>query len=182
MTVKTTPVINTARLCLHAFSEEDAESMIALLTNSEVIKTYMVPDFKSHSEEVRMFKRFQELSDSNEHFVYGVYLEEKLIGFINDVEIKLPSNEKKDDGRAEIELGYVIDPSYKNQGFATEVLAAAIKELFAAGFSVVRTDAFEENTASMRVMEKCGMVRLEQQEEIKYRGKLHRCFLYEIRK
>ena len=172
MIVKTTPVINTARLCLHAFSDEDAETMIALLTNSEVIKTYMVPDFRSSAEGVKLFERFKELSVSDERFVYGIYLEEKLIGFINDVEIK----------ETEIELGYVIDPSYKNQGFATEVLAAAIKELFAAGFSVVRTGAFEENAASMRVMEKCGMVRLEQEEEIRYRGKVHRCFIYEIKK
>ena len=182
MIVKTTPVINTARLCLHAFSDEDAETMIALLTNSEVIKTYMVPDFRSSDEEVRMFKRFQELSGSDERFVYGIYLETKLIGFINDVEIKWPVNEKTDEEGAEIELGYVIDPSYKNQGFATEVLAAAIKALFAAGFSVVRTGAFEENAASMRVMEKCGMMRLEQEEEIEYRGKVHRCCLYEIKK
>ena len=172
MIVKTTPVINTARLCLHAFLDEDAETMIALLTNSEVIKTYMVPDFRSSAEEVKLFERFKELSVSDERFVYGIYLEEKLIGFINDVEIK----------ETEIELGYVIDPSYKNQGFATEVLAAAIKELFAAGFSVVRTGAFEENAASMRVMEKCGMLRLEQEEEIRYRGKVHRCFIYEIKK
>ena len=172
MIVKTTPVINTACLCLHAFSDEDAETMIALLTNSEVIKTYMVPDFRSSDEEVKLFERFKELSVSDERFVYGIYLEEKLIGFINDVEIK----------ETEIELGYVIDPSYKNQGFATEALAAAIKELFAAGFSVVKTGAFEENAASMRVMEKCGMVRLEQEEEIRYRGKMHRCFIYEIKK
>lgn len=172
MIVKTTPVINTARLCLHAFLDEDAETMIALLTNSEVIKTYMVPDFRSSAEEVKLFERFKELSVSDERFVYGIYLEEKLIGFINDVEIK----------ETEIELGYVIDPSYKNQGFATEVLAAAIKELFAAGFSVVKTGAFEENAASMRVMEKCGMLRLEQEEEIRYRGKVHRCFIYEIKK
>ena len=172
MIVKTTPVINTARLCLHAFSDEDAETMIALLTNSEVIKTYMVPDFRSSAEEVKLFERFKELSGSDERFVYGIYLEEKLIGFINDVEIK----------ETEIELGYVIDPSYKNQGFATEALAAAIKALFAAGFSVVRTGAFEENAASMRVMEKCGMVRLGQEEEIRYRGKVHRCCLYEIKK
>ena len=172
MIVKTTPVINTARLCLHAFSDEDAETMIALLTNSEVIKTYMVPDFRSSAEEVKLFERFKELSGSDERFVYGIYLEEKLIGFINDVEIK----------ETEIELGYVIDPSYKNQGFATEALAAAIKALFAAGFSVVRTGAFEENAASMRVMEKCGMTKQNYTDEIEYRGVTHTCIYYAISK
>ena len=45
-------VINTDRLCLRPIAEEDKEDMIELLTNDEISKTFMIPDFKSHDEEV----------------------------------------------------------------------------------------------------------------------------------
>lgn len=43
---------------------------------------------------------------------YGVYLDGKLIGFVNDCGIE--------DG--EIEIGYVIHPGYPGHGYATEAL------------------------------------------------------------
>ena len=45
---------------------------------------------------------------------------------------------------------------------------------------MVKAGAFEENLASMRVMEKSGMHRIQQEDTIEYRGKVHRCFNYEI--
>lgn len=169
---KPAPIIHTERLCLHSITDNDVNAIIDLLTNREIIQTFMVPDFQSHDEALNMFETLKQLSGSNERFVYGIYLENKLIGLINDVEV----NEK------EIELGYVIHPAQKNKGFATEVLAATIKELFELGYSAVRAGAFEENAASIRVMEKCGMVRLRQEEEIEYRGKIHQCVFFEKRK
>ncbi len=47
-------------------------------------------------------------------------------------------------------------------------------------FTVVKTGAFTENIASIRVMEKCGMRRFDETEEIEYRGKNHTCVYYEI--
>lgn len=167
-----TPIIHTERLCLHAIADNDADDVIALLTNEIICKTFMVPDFTSREDELKMFEVLKRLSSSNEHFVYGIYLENKMIGFINDVEIN----------GAEIELGFVVHPSQHNKGFATEVLNASIQELFRLGYSVVRTGAFEENTASVRVMEKCGMVRLEQENHIEYRGAVHRCVWFEKQK
>lgn len=166
------PIINTERLCLHAISDKDANDVIEILTNDEVCKTYLVPVFISREDELKMFESLKQRSVSNEHFVYGIYLENNMIGFINDVEIN----------GDEIELGYVIHPSQHNKGFATEVLAAVIQELFCMGYSVVKTGAFEENIASIRVMEKCSMVRLEQEEHIEYRGTVHRCIFFEKRK
>ena len=60
------------------------------------------------------------------------------------------------------------------------MLTEVIKELFAMGFTVVKAGAFEENPASMRVMEKSGMHRIQQEDTIEYRGKVHRCINYEI--
>ena len=45
-----------------------------------------------------------------------------------------------------------------------------------------RPRTFEENIASIRVMEKCGMMRQEHHDEISYRSVVHRCVYYAIKK
>lgn len=162
------PVIFTHRLCLRHICDADQDSMIALLTNAEIGKTYMLPVLSSREEELRMFARFKELSVSADHFVYGICLGNKLIGFLNDVQTN----------GSEMELGYVIHPDHHNKGYATEALDAAMQVLFSMGCSAVIAGAFAENPASMRVMEKCGMTRTAQEEIISYQGEDHRCIYY----
>lgn len=167
MKLKNMP-INTERLCLNYINDNDKEDVIELLTNDEIRKTFIIPSFKSHDEEIQMFEALKAMSVSDEHFVYGIYLNGKIIGFINDV----------DNNQREIELGYVIHPSHSNKGYATEVLEKSLQIIFMSGYDVVKAGAFEENLASMRVMEKCGMIRTEQEDIIEYRGKQHRCIYY----
>lgn len=162
------PLINTERLCVQSIREQDQEDAIELLTNDEISKTYMLPEFQSRDEAISLFERLKQLSASENHFLYGIYLNDKMIGFINDVEVD----------QDEIELGYMIHPRYKGKGYATEVLKKSIEILFQLGYSVVKAGAFEENPASMRVMEKSGMTRMDQEEMIAYRGKNHRCIYY----
>ena len=50
------------------------------------------------------------------------------------------------------------------------------------GYQTVAAGYFEENVASGRVMEKCGMVATGKFEEIDYREKKHRVILCEIDK
>ena len=169
---KKAPVIQTSRLCLRPFADRDMEDMIAILTHPEVGQTYMVPDYTTQEQWQQLFSVYQRLSLAENRFIYGIYHRDQLVGFLNDVEIV----------EDQMELGYVIHPQHKNQGFATEALTAAIGELFRLGYSVVKTGAFEGNTASMRVMEKSGMVRLKETDELEYRGVTHRCIWYEKRK
>lgn len=164
--------INTERLCLRSFSDTDSDAAIDILMNEEVGRTFMVPDFKSRDDAMRLFEALKRLSNVSDRFVYGIYLENNLIGFINDVEI---------DGD-EIELGFAVCPHHWGNGYAAEVLRASIRELFDMGFSVVKTGAFEENIASIRVMEKCSMTRLDKTDELEYRGKVHRCVWFEARR
>ena len=156
--------IKTERLTLGPITERDRAEMKAILTDAEVSKTYMIPEFHSEEEVEELFTRYCRLSAS-ERFVYGVFLKEKLIGFIHETSVK--------DG--EVELGYVISPSEKGKGYATEALRAAIDVLFEAGFRVVKAGTFEENGASLRVMEKAVMQKTGETEEIEYRGKKRRC-------
>ena len=94
-----------------------------------------------------LFLRLVALSRAENHFVRGIYLENTLIGFLNDADMR---------GNT-IELGYVITPKHWGKGYMTEALSAVLKYLLQNGYDEVRTGAFAENLASVRVMEKCGL-------------------------
>lgn len=163
-------ILKTKRLTLHPFCDDDLEDAIKILCNNEIKETFMLPDFNSREEAREMFETLKNMSHTKEHFVYGIYRNETLIGFINDVEIHSDT----------IEIGYVIHPNMKNQGYATEMLSASIQELFRMGYSEIKAGFFEENQASRRVMEKSGMKIYDQTDDIEYRGKIHHCIYYSI--
>ncbi len=160
----------TERLCLQPFAAGDRQALAVLLTEEAIKKTYMIPDFADRAALDRMVDRFTDLSHEPDRFVRGIYAGGTLIGFVNDVQIEGSS----------IELGYVIHPSFWGRGYATEMLRAVIDHLQGAGFGPIRAGAFAENAASIRVMEKCGMVRSPQADTIAYRGEAHTCVYYEI--
>ena len=165
-------MIRTERLTVKPMEENDQEACLDLLTNDIVKKTYMLPDFEKREDAVLLFQRLQKMSVEDKQYVRGVYLNNYLIGYANEVEIIDNA----------VELGYLIHPDYHGQGYMTEALTALIPDLFARGFDEVVCGAFEENPASLRVMEKAGMTRLEKVDEIEYRGKIHRCIYYSARK
>ena len=164
--------ICTKRLLLRPYEETDRESLVRILRNKEISSTFMLPDFVDDAAAEALFRKLLILSHQKDRFERAICLENNLIGFLNDVEIK--------DGS--IELGYVILPDYQNQGYATEALTAAIGELFRQGYSTVRAGYFSENIASGRVMEKSGMQPISRVDFIEYRGKTRKCLYYEIKK
>ena len=163
--------IQTKRLLLRAIEERDREDMLRVFSNDCVKKTYMLPDFDSVEAMDKLFRRFIALSENRERFVYGISLDGRLIGFMNETE----KNE------VSIELGYVIHPDWQRRGYMSEALAAAINALFQMGYRAVRAGFFEGNTASRRVMEKCGMTPTGETDGIEYRGETRRCVYYEIK-
>lgn len=164
-------MIKTKRLTLHSFLDKDYELMKEMLGNEEISKTYMIPDLKCEEDYFRIFNSFKNLSLKEDRFVVGIYLDEVLIGFINDTDIKEHT----------IELGYVINPKYKNNGYATEALVASINALFKRDFNEVICGAFEDNEASIKVMINAGMKKINKKEDIEYRGNVHHCIFYSIR-
>lgn len=162
----------TQRLEVRHLSDEDRNAVIDLLTDQQVKQTYMVPDFATREDAGKLFERLKKLSLHKDRYVAGIYLDGAFIGLMNETEVKDNC----------IELGYAILPQFYNQGYATEALNGAISYLLKLGFDEVVTVAFEENFASIRVMVKCGMQKMEQQDEIEYRGKVHRCVYYSIGK
>lgn len=166
-----TEPIKTERLVLKPYDDGDQGAMIELLTNEKIKETFMIREFDSLSDAIGMFQKLERFSLSSDHYERGIYVGKQLIGFLNDVSV---TGDK-------IELGYVIHPKYQNNGYATEALGAAIGDLFRKGFSEVVAGAFLDNTASLRVMEKCGMTRIDKEEEIRYHNQTRRCRYYAIR-
>ena len=171
MTLNKKASIRTQRLTLQVISKEDTEQLVQLLTNHEIAKTFMVPDFKTPEQVTALAETFISFSqiEDVEHLAYGIYADDQLIGFINDCGMENDT----------IEIGYVIHPDYQGKGYATEAVHAMIEELLKMGFRKVKAGYFEENEASRRVMEKCGMKQLSYTDEIEYRGIVHKCFYYE---
>lgn len=163
-------IIKTNRLVLKELSNVDQNDFIDIVSNEEVSLTYMLPIFKCKEDKIKLFKRFIELSNNLNRFVYGVYLNNKLIGFVNDVLIE----------NDEIELGYVISPLYKNNGYATEALKGCVNVLFDMGYKTVKAGAFIDNIASQKVMMKSNMVKIDFVEDITYRDKTYKCVYYQI--
>ena len=79
-----------------------------------------------------------------------------------------------------IELGYVVSPKYKGNGYCTMALEQSINYLFSRGFKEIICGAFEHNLASIRVMQKAGMTKISKVDQIEYRGKVHTCIYYSI--
>lgn len=162
----------TNRLEIRPITLADKEYVLDLLTNETAGKTYMLPQFKCREEAEPLFQRLVQLSQDDSRYVAGVYLDDRFIGMMNDVEVK---------GK-QIEMGYVYLPDYYNRGFATEAFSGAIRYLLADGFDTVLAGAFEGNSASLRVMQKCGMTKQDYTDEIDYRGVTHTCIYYAITK
>lgn len=164
--------LKTKRLQIKPITLADKESVLDLLTDETVGKTYMLPEYQYREEAEPLFLRLVQLSNDETRYVAGVYLDGRFIGMMNETEV----NENQ------IEMGYAYLPAYYHQGFATEAFAGAIQYLFSCGFRRVLAGAFEENPASIRVMEKCGMTKQTHIDQIEYRGKLHNCIYYAIDK
>ena len=163
--------IKTPRLILGEIEDKDKDDLISMMTDPGVYGTYMVPDLDTEEKKAALFERLRDISRSD-RFFYGIFLQNKLIGILHEAG-------GTDD---EPEIGYVISPAEKGKGYATEAFSAAVSALFDGGAKAVVAGAFEENPASLRVMEKCGMSKTKETEDIEYRGKIHKCIYMKIKR
>ena len=170
--IKKKTMLQTERLTLKPYSGQDADELLDILTMPEVTDNFMVPEMESRScqeELVQKLISFSQVED-DKHLEYGIYLNGQIIGFVNDCGIE----------EDEIEIGYVVHPRYQGRGYATEAVHAVITELREMGFRKIVAGYFSENTASLRVMEKCGMRQTDKAEEEEYHGKKHICKYCEL--
>ena len=157
---------------LRPFEVSDRNRIMEILTSPKVNKTYMLPDFQDWANAFPLFTRLHTMSQDQKLYVRAIVTEDGPVGFLNHTEIP---------GKR-IELGYAIHPDFQGKGIMSAALLLAIDELFSLGYEEVTAGAFSTNAASIRVMEKCGMTKMDKYEEIEYRGIRHSCVYYSRKK
>lgn len=164
--------IQTERLTLKPHTAQDVDALIALLTDADVTRTFLVPDLPTRSAAEALANALIAFSQpgDTQHLEYGIYLDDALIGLVNNCGAEGES----------IEIGYAVHPHWQGRGYATEAVRAVLADLREMGFKKVTAGYFAENTASLRVMEKCGMQKTAATDTVEYRGKRHTCRYCEI--
>ena len=142
--------IDTERLLLQRLKYEDAEEIFYAYASKPEATKYVSWATHQSMDETRAFLKYViESWDYGNDYSYSIRLKNLLligsIGVLHD--------------NGKIQLGYVISPAHWGKGYMTEACTAVLsvlktfKDIYRIGTFV---DA--ENTASIRVLQKCGLV------------------------
>lgn len=140
-----TNIINTKRLVLREFRDEDAQDVYEYASNENVVKYLGFEPHQSVEASLDVIQKFYKNAN-----VFAIEYNGKCIGCI-EIRVDL-LNEVAD-------IGYILNYNYWNQGFLTEALKEIIKYCFdTLKLNRVQASHFVENKASGRVMQKAGML------------------------
>lgn len=146
-------ILETERLLLREFDEDDAEAFYPLVSNPDVLRFTLDPSGGVNSVEQSLeMLRSRSMADYRKHGFGRLAVVEKashqLIGF---------AGLKYLEERGEVDLGYRLLPTHWGRGFATESSRAILQDGFTRlGLSRIIATVFPVNVASVRVLEKLG--------------------------
>jgi ribosomal-protein-alanine N-acetyltransferase len=148
------PTIETPRLLLRPFTETDAPAMLRLNSDLEVMR-YVPDDPLTSVEHAAQILRDHPIADYGKHGYgrWAVELKEsgEMIGFCGL---------KYLEDLGEVDLGYRLIRAAWGRGLASEGAQASVRYGFEVlGLAEIIGLVVPENTASVRVLEKCGLVR-----------------------
>ncbi len=146
----------TRRLLLRPLRTGDAESIFVAFNNWEVVRRLAAPPWPYTIEDTRAFvaRRITFRSEPSEA-LYVIQLAKAPIGGI-----ECTPRSRLRPGGIPI-LGYWLAEPFWGRGYMTEAARAFIERLFASGIGDrIRSGAFADNAASLRVQEKLGFVRV----------------------
>jgi [ribosomal protein S5]-alanine N-acetyltransferase len=111
------------------------------------------------------------LSTADPREVFAIVVGDDLVGTIGMIGTDEP-----------VEIGYWIGRIFWGRGYATSAVGQLIEEARRRGISHLVADAFPDNIASMRVLEKSGFIRRgEVERDFPKRGGLRRLIHFELR-
>lgn len=151
-----TKPLRTERLTLRAATADDAEATFAYRQLAAVGEwlTEIPPDFDAYGATFT----------DPDHLAATVVVERDGVT-IGDLMLRIENawaqREAADQARnCQAELGWVLDPAYTGQGYATEAIRELLRYCFAdLGIRRVVANCFTDNAASWRLMERVGMRR-----------------------
>ena len=147
-----TVVLETERLILRRLQEDDTLAIYHNINHDkDVLKYYLATYMEDESE--ASVSRTLEFCNKAERYIFSMVLKEtgEVIGMINQCN-------GMDRYFHTIEIGYAIGKKYWHKGYTAEALKAFIDLLFEKGVHKVTCKAIPENTDSIAVMKKCGMI------------------------
>jgi RimJ/RimL family protein N-acetyltransferase len=147
----------TERLVLRQVREDDIDRLLEFRNKPDVYQWLMKTVVDTEAFRAAWMRT---LTEPHDHSTV-VELDGVVIGTASlEVEDAMGQDGGEPSRGAEAHIGYVLDPVYAGQGYATEIatelLRIAIEEL---GVHRVYAGCFADNTASARVLEKIGMRR-----------------------
>ena len=143
--------LETKRLILRRISKKDASDLYEYAKNPDVSKYLTWSAHESLSYTSGYIKFLIKKYKKGEFFDWAIELKEtkKFIGTCG-FSVFDPLNKK-------VEIGYVLNPQYHNNGFATECVKRIIEYAFEElGIHRIEARIMDGNKASERVIQKCG--------------------------
>ena len=146
-------VLETERLILRVLREEDTSAFFHQISHDKGVLRYYIAPYVEE-EEGFSIDSILNFYERTRRYAFAIVLKDsgEMIGMINQCS-------GHDKTFRNIELGYAIGSSYWYQGYVAEALRAVIDFLFSrGGVHKIHCSAITENTASIAVMKKCGMI------------------------
>jgi len=150
--------LRTARLTLRPVRTDDSAAVYALFGNWQVLRTLSSAPWPYRPADAEQFCRERARDTGHDRITFAITHDEALIGVI-DAALKplqrpLPGHT----------IGYWIGEPYWGLGLMTEAARAFIAHVFpVTGADRVVSGVFKENTSSLRIQEKLGFVRGEEE-------------------
>jgi len=143
--------LRTQRLLLQRLKYEDAEEMFYTYASKPEATRFMAWPTHQSLEDTRAYLYYaRDAWEKSLDFSYAIRLADsgRLIGSIGVI---------NDDGK--VQFGYILSPTQWGQGYATEACVAVVNTLKAIpSIHRIWTFADAENIASIRVLQKSGLV------------------------
>ena len=144
--------VETSRLTLRPLDENDIEPLYTIQKDPEAMRyTFHSPSLAVSKERLLAYAALEKQIGFSPWTVV-LRSEAKIIGWGG-------LNIDPFDPGWGVEVAYFFDPVYWRQGYATELVQASIEYGFAqCDLTEIGAFAHQHNTASIRVLEKCGFV------------------------
>ena len=148
--------IQTARLSLRPFEPADLDDVLAYMSREDVVRYLYrgVQDRAGAEELLKNWMAATAITQEGERLVLAVVPREQR-RVIGQVTLKWRSQPHR-----QAELGYILNPAYQGQGYATEAAGAILGLGFREfGFHRISAACDARNTPSYKLMERLGMRR-----------------------
>ena len=160
-------------LSISEFREEFKEEMIRVLNNRETAKWLLSPPFPYSEKDADEFLSRYKNEENSLTRNFAIVKDGKFIGGIG---LKLKSEEYA-------EVGFYIDESQRNKGYCSDALIKILEYGFGKlNLPVIKAEVFEGNTASERVLSKCGFKFEKESEQAERLGVTYNTKLFKIEK